>query len=129
MLANKGYGLAANQVGCTSRMFVMRDKYNNGEAYCNPVILSHSKNLVDNVEEGCLSVPNKRIKIPRYWSVELQYTDVRLTKIVKTYTDIEARCIQHEIDHLNGILIFDHIKSNLAKKIFLEKYSKSRRKV
>jgi peptide deformylase len=137
MIEKHGMGLAAPQVGLTSRLFVMRDPDDNnkGLIFVNPVITEHSKDTYKD-NEGCLSFPGPRVDIERFkwvnveFDVPLGYTlpvgDDRLTW---HFEGIYARCVQHEIDHLNGIMIFDHVKSNLAKKLVLDKYAKLRRRV
>lgn len=124
-----GIGLAANQVGLEERVFVMRsvETADISTCYFNPVILDHSPGMTDG-EEGCLSLLRKACKIRRFIQIELQFEGVDGTVYKKDLDDTSARCAQHEIDHLNGILIFDHINSNLSRKLFLEKYFKAYKK-
>jgi peptide deformylase len=137
MFDNNGLGLSANQVGLDWRMFVMRNPSNENEGliFCNPEIYATSKDIIEDTE-GCLSLLSKRTKVNRFKSLELKfetmYDDISVDILKSTsqryYEGVWARCIQHEIDHLNGILIFDHINSNLVQKIFLEKYYKAKKR-
>jgi len=74
----------------------------------NPVIVNHSKETRRS-EEGCLSIPNKKIERERYLTVEVEYQDLRGNRKILHLSDKNgtawAQCIQHEIDHLNGILM------------------------
>lgn len=135
MFENNGLGLSAPQVGLTERIFVMRDPDNHkkGLVFTNPVIVSNG-NQEDRAEEGCLSYPDQRVIITRKKSIDVEFdvpTGYELPvgddRITWHFEGLDARCIQHEIDHLNGIMIFDHIKSNLMRQISLDKYAKSRR--
>lgn len=128
MFENDGYGLSAPQVGLTERLFVMRDPTDRtkGIIIVNPIIIARQGIWVEN--EGCLSLPGVRVKISRATRIDIDFDgpeDRRTTQHVEGW---DARCIQHEIDHLDGIIIFDHIKSNLGKRLFLDKYYKKRRK-
>lgn len=132
MFASDGYGLSANQVGLTEKIFVMKDPEDetNGLIFCNPYIQVHSPEK-ETLDEACLSVPGRPVKISRSRWVVLKYelptTDLKPIVLSTRFTGMDARCIQHEMDHLSGILIFDHIQSLLSRKLFLEKYAKRRR--
>lgn len=135
MRENNGYGLSAPQAGLTCRLFVMRDPKdpNKSLIFANPIITAWGSQIYSD-NEGCLSVPGPRVSIERPFAIEVEF-DVtpehkpllgdRLTWHLE---GLSARCVQHEIDHLNGIMIFDHIKSKLGQKIFLEKSAKERRR-
>lgn len=131
MIVHGGLGLSAPQVGLNWRIFVMRDPedYSVGLTFINPVIVDKSQYEIEELE-GCLSIPRNRVKISRASTVELQFLEFTSGNetITRHFKGDYARCIQHEIDHLNGILIFDHIKSKLGKRLFLDKYAKSRKK-
>ena len=102
--AMRGMGLSANQVGHPVRMFIMRDtKTGEYKEYFNPEIISGSGRHRD--LEGCLSFrePEVQYYVRRKMSINLTYRDIDNTVNIKTFTDLEARCVQHEIDHLNGI--------------------------
>src|SRR5271165_2421229 len=128
MFAHHGYGLSAPQVGLTSNFFVMRDpdKPNGapGLVFANPEITDLSNKKVT-APEGCLSLLSMKTHIARAQWVEFEFDDpdVEDNRLHWRFESINARCVQHEIDHLNGILIFDHINSNLVQKSFLAKYA------
>lgn len=130
MFNKEGYGLAAPQVGLDQRIFVMRDPNSmSGLIISNPVITNWGpKKLTD--WEGCLSLLGQKAKLSRCTDITVEFDDPVLEgkRFCKGFSGLAARCVQHEIDHLDGILIFDHLQSNLAKKIFLEKYAKARKK-
>lgn len=122
---NRGYGLSGNQVGLKERIFVMREPETKlGIIFVNPEVttdFSHS-----NLDyEGCLSLPMQRVKIKRFSNLKIEYDDPNgYGRITQEFSGMNARCIQHEMDHLDGILLMDHINSNLGLKSFLEKYAK-----
>lgn len=106
----KGYGLAAPQIGIRKRAFICRG------AFCvDPkVIRSGSSTSVE--EEGCLSVPGTYIIVERPDWVKVTYNTLSGTAIQSKLVGFDARVFQHELDHLNGILIID--KENKMKKTF-----------
>jgi len=105
MKKEQGVGLAAPQVGVSKRVIIAETE-NGVKEFINPKILKKSKET-EIMEEGCLSVPNLRLKIKRWKEVEIESLDGDGKKI-KT-EGILARILQHEIDHLNGILFIDRI--------------------
>jgi peptide deformylase len=100
-----GVGLSANQLGLPYRVFVMRGLEHNFACF-NPRIVSHSNDTTI-LEEGCLSFPGVTVKVKRYNEVRLRFTTASGGTDTKTFSGITARVIQHEIDHLNGILFFN----------------------
>jgi len=104
MQRNNGKGLAAPQVGLSQRIFIMFDKNNNLLFFVNPVILKASAMKASN-KEGCLSVPDKRVTKLRSRQVTVQYYDENLNEKQIRVGGFDAVCIQHEIDHLNGVLL------------------------
>src|SRR5258706_10662371 len=115
-----GVGIAAPQVYESVRIFIVASHPNpryphapNMEptAMINPKILSRSKKKVKDWE-GCLSIPGIRGLIPRHTEVTVAYTDRLGKKHKQTFTDFIARIIQHENDHLDGILFLDRVESN-----------------
>ena len=103
MLVANGLGLAAPQVGETVRMFCM--KYGGTViVMCNPIITRHGREKATDVE-GCLSIPGFRIRVSRYKIITVQWTDLDGSIKKEKMRGMDARCVQHEIDHLNGILI------------------------
>ena len=110
MYEANGIGLAAPQVGISKRFFVMHIDDENEDPYffINPVIIKKSDNQSEH-EEGCLSVPKQIILIHRPELITVEYLDLKGKKKRQNFDGLHATCIQHEIDHLNGITITDHI--------------------
>jgi peptide deformylase len=104
MYANNGVGLAANQVNYPFQMFVM----GYDRVFINPVILMRKG--VQRGSEGCLSMPGLRQSKVRFSSVKLRYVNLDGKTVTERFTDLEARIVQHEVDHLNGILCLDPTK-------------------
>lgn len=103
----KAVGIAAPQVGRNLRLFVT-NCYGTSEAYINPVLTFRSEEM-ELGEEGCLSLPGIFRQVPRHVTIEIEYTDKFKRFCRKKISGFEARVIQHEIDHLDGILITDYI--------------------
>lgn len=112
MYKNDGIGLAACQVGILKRVivydvcYVEEDGKKEGHILINPKITSRSKTMVE-VEEGCLSFPDLYKVVKRHEKVTVEYTDIDGKKKKINAKDIEAVCLQHEIDHLDGIVFLD----------------------
>tara|TARA_B100000795_G_scaffold30158_1_gene19876 strand:- start:544 stop:1062 length:519 start_codon:yes stop_codon:yes gene_type:complete len=126
MYAAPGIGLAAIQIGVSKRIIVMdisRDENKKEPRYfVNPVI--KNKNLDKSIyEEGCLSVPNQFAEIERPNKCEVEYLDYEGKKQLLKAEGLLATCIQHEMDHLNGILFIDYL-SKLKKSMIIKKLSK-----
>lgn len=103
MVKSKGIGLAANQVGILKRVIVMATKNYTG-AIINPVITNHTE-TVKMSSEGCLSVPGKQAKVKRHYKVTVEGFDENWNPLTLNMKQLSAYCVQHEIDHLNGITI------------------------
>ena len=130
MYAANGIGLAAIQIGVPQRIIVMdisRDKENKNPMYfVNPVI--KNRDLEKSIyEEGCLSVPNQFAEIERSCKCEVDYLDYNGKKEIRKAEGLLATCIQHEIDHLEGILFIDYL-SKLKKSMIVKKLSKQKNK-
>lgn len=112
MVESRGVGLAANQVGRNLAIFVIDKKLaeENGvpDAYINPEITEHSKGESE-MEEGCLSLPNYWQRIKRSKKVKLKALDENGKKIKIKARGLLARVLQHECDHLQGVLIKDRV--------------------
>ena len=121
-----GIGLAAVQVGVPKRIIVMdisRDENNKEPRYfVNPVIKNKNKEK-STYEEGCLSVPDQFAEIERPNSCEVEYLDYDGKKQILKAEGLLATCIQHEMDHLEGILFIDYL-SKLKKSMIIKKLSK-----
>ena len=143
MYSENGIGLASVQVGVLKRVLVMDIDYEsddndhhhhhgdcsgiqiknaNPQYFINPEIIEFSsKGSVFN--EGCLSFPGARAEVTRPESIKLKYLDFNGEKQVKNFDGISATCIQHEIDHLNGITFVDKI-SPLKREMILKRMKK-----
>ncbi len=112
MYSAKGIGLAAPQVGIQKRILVIDLDIENPTTppyvFINPEIISSSASI-DTYEEGCLSIPAVYLDVIRPASIKLSYRD-EMGRPKKMNADgLMARCIQHEIDHLNGVLFVDRV--------------------
>ena len=112
MYSAKGIGLAAPQVGVQKRIIVIdlnfEDPHTPPNIFINPEIISSSASL-DTYEEGCLSIPGVYLNVLRPSSIKLSYRD-EMGRPKKMNADgLMARCIQHEIDHLNGVCFVDKV--------------------
>jgi len=123
-----GIGLAAIQIGIPKRIIVM-DLSKDGKKkepryFVNPII--KNKNEQKNTyEEGCLSVPNQFAEIDRPSRCEVEYLDFNGDKKILKADGLLATCIQHEMDHLEGILFIDYL-SKLKKSMIIKKLSKNK---
>lgn len=122
MLANKGRGLAANQVGILKRVFAIQlqnhPEFSEPFAMFNPFVISQSKEE-ELGQEGCLSFPNLWLEVKRAQTIEAQYFDKTGKECKIMLSGIDARCFLHELDHLNGVCFTDKVsklKLNLALK-------------
>ena len=128
MYAADGIGLAAIQIGVPKRIIVMdiersKDK-KNPMYFVNPVIKERNSEK-STYEEGCLSVPNQFAEIQRPSKCQIEYLNYYGEKKLLKADGILATCIQHEIDHLEGILFIDYL-SKLKKTMILKKLSKNK---
>ena len=128
MYAANGIGLAAVQIGVPKRIIVMDiskdEKKKEPRYFVNPVI--KNKNSVKTTyEEGCLSVPNQFAEIDRAKECEVEYLDYDGQKKTLNAEGLLATCIQHEMDHLEGILFIDYL-SKLKKSMIIKKLSKNK---
>ncbi len=106
-----GRGLAAPQVGQLLRLFVMDCHWKDGAArapriFLNPSFLDRSEDQAVN-EEGCLSIPGVPVEVSRPASVTMRWTDLDGAALEQSFEGLEAVCVQHEADHLDGILAVD----------------------
>ncbi|OGN20344.1 MAG: peptide deformylase [Candidatus Yanofskybacteria bacterium RIFCSPLOWO2_02_FULL_45_10] len=112
MVEAKGVGLAANQVGEDLQIFVidktLADENGAPDAYINPEITEYSRETGE-LEEGCLSIPEYFVDIPRAKKIKLKALDENGNKIKIKARGFLARVLQHEYDHLNGLLIKDRV--------------------
>lgn len=108
MLTKDGVGLAAPQIGKNLRLIIMRHQDDN-LIMINPKITKKSW-FKEWGEEGCLSVPGKYGEVKRHKKIKLEFNDEKNQKKIATFSGLSARIIQHEIDHLNGVLFIDHAR-------------------
>ncbi|UWQ99878.1 peptide deformylase [Rhodobacteraceae bacterium S2214] len=110
MYAANGRGIAAPQVGVLQRLFVMDATWKDADPqpviFVNPEIVSASEEM-STLAEGCLSIAGDLIKVTRPASVVVRWRDVDGGFLEASFDGFSAACVQHEIDHLNGILITD----------------------
>ena len=145
MYQENGIGLASVQVGILKRVLVMDIDYeiedhnhhhnhdncsgvhvknSNPQYFINPEIIEFSKNN-SSFNEGCLSFPGARAEVIRPESIKLKYLDFNGENQVKIFDGISATCIQHEIDHLNGITFVDKI-SPVKREMILKRIKKNK---
>ena len=126
MYAANGIGLAAIQIGVPKRIIVMdlskEENKKNPMYFVNPIITKKNDEKIT-YEEGCLSVPNQFAEIDRPSKCEVEYLDYNGNKQNLQAEGLLATCIQHEIDHLEGILFIDYL-SKLKKEMIIKKLSK-----
>ena len=126
----KGIGLAAIQIGIPKRIIVMdicKDKEKNNPMYfVNPIINNRNLNLSKYLE-GCLSLPDQFAEVDRPSTCEVEYLDYNGNKKILKADGLLSTCIQHEMDHLEGILFIDHL-SKLKKSMIIKKLSKIKNK-
>ncbi len=105
MRTHDGIGLAGPQVGLTQRLFTAEIQ---GHAIClaNPVIVGGGGS--DRMVEGCLSLPRVQVDVKRKWHVDIEGFNARGRKQAYHLEGLWARVVQHEIDHLDGVLIYDY---------------------
>ena len=125
MLKAPGVGLAANQIGILKKIITVHineKKLNKIYALFNPKIIYFSPNKVT-MEEGCLSLPKQYADVERSEEIKIQYLNEKNENIVEIKSGFEARILQHEIDHLDGVLFVDYL-SSLKRNILIKKVKK-----
>ena len=128
MYSANGIGLAAIQIGVPKNLIVIdlltKEKKKDPFFFVNPKIIKKSSKM-SKYDEGCLSIPNLFAEIQRPSECEVEYLDYQGKKKILKANGLLATCIQHEIDHLNGILFIDYL-SKLKRDIILKKLSKQK---
>ena len=128
MYEANGIGLAAIQIGVPKRIIVMDlskdENKKDPKFFVNPVIKNKDPIKVT-YEEGCLSVPNQFAEIDRPTKCLIEYLDYNGEKQILNAEGLLATCIQHEMDHLEGILFIDYL-SKLKKSMIIKKLSKNK---
>ena len=124
-----GIGLAAIQIGVPKRIIVIdltkEDEKKNPLFFVNPEIITKS-NHNSSYEEGCLSVPNQFAEISRPNRCKIRYLDYNGNEKILEAEGLLATCIQHEMDHLEGVLFIDYL-SKLKKSMIIKKLSKQKK--
>ncbi len=114
MYAAPGRGLAGPQVGFMGRLFVMDTGWKESEpdplVCINPTLQEVAEDLAIN-SEGCLSIPGVTAEISRPDRVQMAWTGTDGQRFVRSFDGFGAVCVQHEMDHLDGIVTFDHLTS------------------
>ena len=127
MYAAPGIGLAAIQVGVPQRVVTMdlakKDEPKQPKVYINPELLWASEER-STYEEGCLSIPEYYEEVERPAQVRVGYTDLEGNRQEIEANGLLATCLQHEIDHLNGVLFIDHL-SKLKRDRVIRKFTKA----
>lgn len=126
MRAAEGIGLAAPQVGVGVRVFVMDvgDEVVGPRALVNPVIAERSGRVQG--EEGCLSLPGLSAEVERDARIVVEALDERGEAVRLAVSDLTSRCIQHEVDHLDGLLFVDRV-SPLKRKMLLKEWERQQK--
>lgn len=122
-----GIGLAAIQIGIPRQMLVI-DVSKEGEekqplVFINPKVLTTSDER-SVYEEGCLSIPDYYAEVERPATITVEYIDLEGKQLTVKADGLLATCLQHEIDHLNGVLFIDHI-SKLKREMVIRKFTKA----
>ena len=126
MYAANGIGLAAIQVGIPQRIIVMdicKEKNKKEPRFFVNPIIKNKDPFKATYEEGCLSVPNQFAEVDRPSKCEVEYLDFNGNKQLLKAKGLLATCIQHEMDHLEGILFIDYL-SKLKRSMIIKKLSK-----
>lgn len=118
-----GRGLAAPQVGVLQRIFVMDAGWKEGKSdpiVCiNPMLQEVSEERAAN-SEGCLSIPGVSAEVSRPAQVQMVWTGLNGGRYVQSFDGFAAACVQHELDHLDGVVTFDHLSADDRKALVAE---------
>jgi peptide deformylase len=129
MYAADGIGLAAVQIGVPKRVIVIdldqKEGKKNPRAFINPRITWASEEMAV-FEEGCLSVPEIWDDVERPARIKAEYLDIDGKKVELEADGMLATCLQHEMDHLNGVLFIDHL-SRLKRSMAIKKLTKAKK--
>lgn len=126
MYASRGIGLAANQVGVTERIITVdvnwSDRGGKKAQGRNPIVMINPEVLEEGVQddvlaEGCLSLPEIDGDVWRPTQIKVRYQTLAGETIERAAFELEARCIMHEVDHLNGILFIDRMAADEREKL------------
>ncbi len=130
MYAAPGIGLAAIQIGVSKRVVTMdlakKDEPKQPQVFINPEVVWKSEEKAT-YEEGCLSIPEYYEEVERPKSVKVRFLDLDLKPQEIEADGLLATCLQHEIDHINGVLFIDHI-SKLKRDMVVKRFKKAAKK-
>lgn len=121
MKQSDGIGLAATQVGKRLQILVADISEVEGFEHTQPMVVLNPKIILTDgeseMEEGCLSLPGLRVNVKRPEKIRLKYNDLEMKEHIEDFEGLQARVLQHEIDHLNGKLIIDYLSKTEKEKI------------
>ncbi|MCL2809692.1 MAG: peptide deformylase [Treponema sp.] len=123
---DKGVGVAGPQVGFMKRIFVIHIEGDEKRVFINPSLLETSVETTK-YEEGCLSVPGIYVNVVRSESIKIQAWNIKGRPFTLEASGLLARVIQHEYDHLEGVLFLDHLNDKKREKL-IEKFEKAQKK-
>jgi peptide deformylase len=132
MYTAPGIGLAANQVNLLNRVFVMDLDYKKDDKGSrNPICMANPEIIWESEEpsvweEGCLSIPGQYADVERPYEIRVRYLDYNNQVQEQVFEELGSHCVQHELDHLNGILFIDHL-STLKRNMLMRKYRKDQK--
>jgi peptide deformylase len=126
-----GIGLAANQVGLLNRVLVMDLSRRNEEEKPTPIFMVNPQIIYESeeisvMEEGCLSIPQQYAEVERPAIVRVKYLDYHGKEAELEADGLLSHCVQHEIDHLDGVLFVDYL-SSLKRNMILRKVDKMKK--
>lgn len=126
-----GIGLAANQVGLLNRVIVMDIAQREEPETRKPIVMANPEIIWESDEpslweEGCLSIPGQYAEVQRPLEVRVRYLDYNGKQQESLFEGLGSHCVQHEIDHLNGVLFIDHL-SSLKRNMILKKFKKAQK--
>jgi peptide deformylase len=112
MMTSDGIGLAANQIGVETRVFVMghRDNPEAAQAFFNPVVTANTEEIAD-IEEGCLSFPGIYVKVKRPTKIKARWQNSQGEFEEGEFDGYNCKCFLHEYDHLEGITFQDRVST------------------
>ena len=126
MVEGRGIGLAAPQVGRLSSVFVAQDEDHKAFIFINPEIIGTSLEVIS-YEEGCLSIPGMYEEVVRPEAVVIQAYNEKGRPFKRECSGLLARVVQHELDHLKGVLFIDYL-SEMKRERLLKQYEKNLKK-
>lgn len=126
MYERHGIGLAGNQIGVSKKLVVIdlqEEEQKNPMFFINPEIIEKSTEMIV-YNEGCLSIPEQKAEVKRHKEITVKYLNIDGEEKILKADDLLSVCLQHEIDHLNGILYIDHL-SKIKKMFIINKVKKT----